>query len=787
MSHAEYRFGPFRLLPAARELWREDRLDTPARLVFDCLAYLVERRDRAVGRDELVAAIWGRVDIAEARVSELVVRARRAVGDDGQAQRIIRTVPGFGYRWVAEVAAATPDAGVEPAPTAAPAERFRPGDAVSPGTAPAPARRRVWALLAAAAALAAAATLPLWQRPPSETPDAAAPTPASADADAPHAVVLPLRIDGPSGSQWLRLGAMELIAERLSDAGLRVPPSESVLALTGRDGHDDSAARTALGRTFGRPLVVGGSAVRAGSQWQVGLETTTADGVQHRVEATHRDAIEAARQAGDLLLAALGRLPPVTADEHGDDEERLRQIQAALLANQLDVARSLFDQLAPDQALAPAIAYQQARLRLLTGQHAAAYELLSSLIAAPDVRARPLLLGKAHTLRATVQFRQARFAAAETDFDAALTALGDLDAPAERGMALSGRGAARLATQRVEEAALDLGRARMEFERAGDAFGLAQTDANFGLLESQQGRIEKALPYLAGAADRFEALGAVERLLSVLDPVFDLHVLLLQWPEALATSDRQWALRERVRDPGQRVSLAVNRSTALAALGRLREADRVLADAAPLLAEAAPTAARYYHAQRARLDLTLGRPAAAAAAADRALDAWPSEPDDWLRSQVVLARQRATVGGTRSARVDAELDAAAAREPDQVAPALLIALAERAATRDASEETGRRYAQALASASRRGVPADLVAAVAAQAGWLLAAGRSAEAAALAGRVAPWAERDYDCALLQVAVLQALGPQRTWSEALRRTQALAGERTIPEALTRAPTV
>ncbi|HUD41705.1 MAG TPA: winged helix-turn-helix domain-containing protein [Dokdonella sp.] len=779
MNQAEYRFGPYRLLPAARELWRGDRLDTPARLVFDCLAYLVQRRDRAVGRDELVAAIWGRVDIAEARVSELVVRARRAVGDDGQAQRIIRTVPGFGYRWIAEVATAA-DAGVEPA---AAGGRDAPLDDRPIPLAAQPRRslRPRAARVVIAAALAAIIALPLWhwQRSRSE-----APTPAAA-ADAPHAIVLPLRIEGPSGSQWLRLGAMELIAERLSDAGLRVPPSESVLGLTRLDGRDEQAVRIALERTFGQPLLIGGSAIRAGSQWQVGLETTTADGVQHRVEATHRDAIEAARQAGDLLLAALGRLPPPAADERGDDEERLRQIQAALLANQLDVAQALFDQLAPDQAQRPAIAYQQARLHLLTGRHSAAQAALSALIAAPDVRALPLLLGKAHTLRATVQFRQAGFAAAEADFDAALVALGDLDAPAERGMALSGRGAARLAARRFDEAALDLGRARMEFERAGDAFGLAQTDANFGLLESQQGRIEQALPYLAGAADRFESLGAVERLLSVLDPLFDLHGLLLQWPDALATSDRQWALRERVRDPGQRLSLAVNRSTALAALGRLREADQVLADAAPLLARTPPTAARYYHAQRARLDLTLGRPAAAAAAADRALEVWPSEPDDWLRGQVVLARQRAAAGSTRSARLDAELDAAAARDPDQVAPALLIALAERAAADDAPGETERRYAQALASASRRGVPVDLAAAVVAQAGWLLAVGRSADAAALAGRVAPWADRDFECALLQVAVLQALGPQRTWSAALRRTQALAGERAIPAALTRAP--
>jgi DNA-binding winged helix-turn-helix (wHTH) protein len=74
----EYRFGPYRLLPVVRELWREGTQVPTTRLMFDLIAYLVEHRDRAVGRDELVGAVWGRVDVADARVSELVMRARRA-------------------------------------------------------------------------------------------------------------------------------------------------------------------------------------------------------------------------------------------------------------------------------------------------------------------------------------------------------------------------------------------------------------------------------------------------------------------------------------------------------------------------------------------------------------------------------------------------------------------------------------------------------------------------------------------------------------------------------------
>lgn len=76
-------------------------------------AYLVEHRDRAVGKDELVASIWERVDVSDTKLSQTVLRACRAVDDDGQTQNVIRTVSRFGYRWVADVVEAE---GQRPAP-----------------------------------------------------------------------------------------------------------------------------------------------------------------------------------------------------------------------------------------------------------------------------------------------------------------------------------------------------------------------------------------------------------------------------------------------------------------------------------------------------------------------------------------------------------------------------------------------------------------------------------------------------------------------------------------------
>ena len=97
MAAQYYRFGHFSVAVATREL-REGNapIELPAR-AFDCLVYLIEHRERAVGRDELIAAVWGRADVSEALLNHTILKIRRVLGADGPS--LIRTVPRFGYRW----------------------------------------------------------------------------------------------------------------------------------------------------------------------------------------------------------------------------------------------------------------------------------------------------------------------------------------------------------------------------------------------------------------------------------------------------------------------------------------------------------------------------------------------------------------------------------------------------------------------------------------------------------------------------------------------------------------
>ena len=72
--------------------------------VFELLAYLARNPGRLVGKDELNAQVWGGRIVSDAALSSRIKSARRAVGDDGEQQRFIRTVHGRGFRFVAKIA-----------------------------------------------------------------------------------------------------------------------------------------------------------------------------------------------------------------------------------------------------------------------------------------------------------------------------------------------------------------------------------------------------------------------------------------------------------------------------------------------------------------------------------------------------------------------------------------------------------------------------------------------------------------------------------------------------------
>ena len=71
--------------------------------VFDLLTSLVANRDRVVSRDDVFAQVWSARIVSDSALTTRIAAARRAIGDNGEDQKLIRTVPRKGFRFVGEV------------------------------------------------------------------------------------------------------------------------------------------------------------------------------------------------------------------------------------------------------------------------------------------------------------------------------------------------------------------------------------------------------------------------------------------------------------------------------------------------------------------------------------------------------------------------------------------------------------------------------------------------------------------------------------------------------------
>ena len=71
--------------------------------VFDVMTQLVSNHDRFVTKEELFDTVWGGRFVGEAALTSRIKAARRALGDDGESQRYIRTVRGRGYQFVGTI------------------------------------------------------------------------------------------------------------------------------------------------------------------------------------------------------------------------------------------------------------------------------------------------------------------------------------------------------------------------------------------------------------------------------------------------------------------------------------------------------------------------------------------------------------------------------------------------------------------------------------------------------------------------------------------------------------
>jgi TolB-like protein/DNA-binding winged helix-turn-helix (wHTH) protein/Flp pilus assembly protein TadD len=119
----DFRFADYEIDLGQHELRRSGAVVPIEPQVFDLLVHLVRNRERTVTRDELLDTIWHGRTVSEAALSSRIKAVRRAVGDNGDAQAVIRTIPKRGFRFVGEVESLAPETAASIAP-AAPGSRL---------------------------------------------------------------------------------------------------------------------------------------------------------------------------------------------------------------------------------------------------------------------------------------------------------------------------------------------------------------------------------------------------------------------------------------------------------------------------------------------------------------------------------------------------------------------------------------------------------------------------------------------------------------------------------------
>jgi len=98
-----FHFGDYALDVERRELKRRSEQIPVEPQVFDLLVYLLRNRDRVVSKDDLIGAVWGGRIVSESTLTSRINAARKAVGDSGEQQNLIRTIARKGFRFVGTV------------------------------------------------------------------------------------------------------------------------------------------------------------------------------------------------------------------------------------------------------------------------------------------------------------------------------------------------------------------------------------------------------------------------------------------------------------------------------------------------------------------------------------------------------------------------------------------------------------------------------------------------------------------------------------------------------------
>lgn len=797
MKGLVYRFGDYRLDPARRELWHGD---TPVVLQlksFDCLVYLVQHRQRAIGRDELISAVWGKLDVNGALLRQAILNIRRAIDHIDAGQDVIRTVANFGYRWSVDVV--VDDSGDSPPqPRAEPSEALRPKDSVSadapgPRSAAASSGMRPHVIKWLSMPLVLLVLIGLWKQfngavDPADSADIASPSACTDGEQVLNVVaVLPVgsRIDDDRLS-WVRLGLMESIIARLGKGGMQVVPSGDIVMITLGSSDEPAKQAEAIRRAVCIRYLVTPQVQRVDPGWVVRLTLQDSDGERREIEAHDPELVAAARNASDHLLVMLGHA--TTAEQGGPDairnDEWLARINIALVTDDLDTASRLID-------MAPALLQATGEFRWSTldlafrrGEFESVRERLGVMRNELASSAPSPLLAKVLSTLALVEVRESQPSQALTLLDQAVGLLQSPEQIDYLANAYNTRGLAHAMLANYAQASSDFAAARLGFVTAGRMIDVTMVDLNESMVLLGRNRPTEALVLLEPSAERAERFKDSDSLAFIVSFLAAAHLALLQPDHALQAFERFGVDHADQSDSYIWCQYKYYKAEALAVDGRLAEArhylEAVLQTSISYCQEDGPSLAAL-----ARLDLLEGQTPVALANARKAVARLSNADDVRERAKAWLTVVRALRLMPSDTGIEPEIErfhAWADGMDDPVAKLYAhLAEAEHAWHESRSEQAKAHYEDALQLARTEGVPADVVAVASSYGQALLAAGDLERAQRVAAQVARWTEHDFDSAVLLAQTYQALEQREPWLGHLSRACVLAGERAIPPAL------
>jgi DNA-binding winged helix-turn-helix (wHTH) protein/TolB-like protein/Flp pilus assembly protein TadD len=262
-----YEFGPYRIDPLQRVLYREGKPVLLPPKVFETLMALVERSGQVVEKDKLIEVVWPETFVEENNLTQYISALRKTLGDGRHEHRYIETIPRRGYRFAAQVREVwdeCDDLTIGEQTTVRLTVREETEEITEPGAASARASRMrlKYAVLAVSTLAVALAGVIFWVAIKTKPAD----TVASQTPFRGSIAVLPFKaLDASEGDEYLGLGMADTLITKLSNIGqIKVRPTSAVHKYAGQ-AQDSLAA----GREQRVDAVLEGSIQRSGDKMRV--------------------------------------------------------------------------------------------------------------------------------------------------------------------------------------------------------------------------------------------------------------------------------------------------------------------------------------------------------------------------------------------------------------------------------------------------------------------------------------------------------------------------------------